>query len=188
MTFARQFLFAPIQTGAVAPSSPSLARAMVDAACLHRADTVVELGPGTGVVTTQVARAIPSHSCFLALELNPYFVEQTRRRCPGVLVFRDDALNLPDRLAALERGPCDAIISSLPWTLFDEATQTELLKVIRAALKPGGRFVTYAYISTGMSPSGRRFRKLLQRTFDSSSQSSLLWNNLPPARIHTCTA
>lgn len=187
MTVARQFITAPLKTGAVAPASTELADAMVQAADLSTRKLVVELGPGTGAVTEAITRMLSPGTEFFALELNSRFARETRRRCPGVTVHVDDALNLPGHLRASGTTHCDAILSSLPWTLFSRELQQDLVNAIADSLVPGGRFVTYAYIGAGLNPAGRRFKKLMEDTFTTTSRSYLVWNNLPPAHVYTGT-
>ena len=50
LLFWRRYLRRPLGVGALAPSSASLARAMVRVLDPKPTDTVVELGPGTGVL------------------------------------------------------------------------------------------------------------------------------------------
>ena len=50
-TLFRRFLRHPGRVGALWPSSPSLCRMMVSRIGVEQAKLVVELGPGTGVIT-----------------------------------------------------------------------------------------------------------------------------------------
>ncbi|MBX2885739.1 MAG: methyltransferase domain-containing protein, partial [Granulosicoccus sp.] len=143
LSFARQFILAPTSTGAISPASDQLAELMVKSADVSKQQSIVELGPGTGVVTEVIAANLSPGTHFFALELNPVFAEKTRQRCPGVKVYNDNALNLIDQLAAAGLSQCDCILSSLPWTLFDKNLQQKLIAVIASALKPGGALVTY---------------------------------------------
>jgi len=49
--FIKQFISKPYSTGAVLPSSPDLVQEMLKPIDFERAEHIVELGPGTGVVT-----------------------------------------------------------------------------------------------------------------------------------------
>lgn len=186
LSFARQFILAPTSTGAISPASSRLAADMVDAAGVVHQQTVVELGPGTGVVTQVVAAKLAPGANFFALELNPVFADKTRQRCPGVQIYEENALNLVERLSANGLTHCDCILSSLPWTFFDKNLQQKLLSVIAAALKPGGTLVTYAYSGVRLNPAGRRFVGLMNDTFADVHCSNIIWQNVPPARIYTC--
>lgn len=84
VNFLKQYLRNPRSIGAIAPSSPALARAMVDAANLAAARVIVEFGPGTGVFTEElVARRRPG-TRIIAIELNPDFFRQLQLRFAGV--------------------------------------------------------------------------------------------------------
>ena len=72
--FARQLAHQPATTGAIAPSSKSLAKKVIRHASLANAKTVVELGPGTGVFTEQILRGLNCKQKFFAIELNRTFV------------------------------------------------------------------------------------------------------------------
>ena len=57
--FLSHFRKNPRTVGAIAPSSQRLARAMLDGLHLDPDARVVELGPGTGAVTGEIARRLP---------------------------------------------------------------------------------------------------------------------------------
>jgi len=184
--FARQFAQQPQSTGAIAPSSKSLARQVVRQANLSAAKTVVELGPGTGVFTEQILHDIPTEALFFAIELNPTFVLATKNRCPTACVYNDAALSLPAWLSTNDREHADCIISSLPWTIFDEDDQDEVLTAITNSLKPGGVFVSIIYLGAKFRSRGRYFIGSLSRHFSAVSNTPTVWQNLPPTQIYRC--
>ena len=51
LEFFHAFIREPASVGALSPSSRALAMAMIDGFDLRHADTIVELGPGTGAFT-----------------------------------------------------------------------------------------------------------------------------------------
>src|SRR5487761_417676 len=59
--------------GAIAPSSRYLTRAMLQPLSLETAKVAVELGPGTGVMTRALLRALPRDAPLLAFEINYRF-------------------------------------------------------------------------------------------------------------------
>ena len=65
--FLRAWLRNPAQVGAVWPSSPRLSAKLARIAPGHGAPVVVELGPGTGAVTAQVARRLDAENDPLVL-------------------------------------------------------------------------------------------------------------------------
>ena len=97
-----------------------------------------------------------------------------------------DARRLPDLLA--ERGVtrADAVVCGLPWALFDDRTQAELLGGISAVIGDDGAFTTFAYLHGMALPAAQRFRSTLRRTFDEVQVSATVWRNLPPAFVYVC--
>jgi len=117
MQVAREFLKSPLKTGAVAPSSPALIQALVDQVDFDTANSIVELGPGTGVITEGLVQRLKGNTHFFALELNPAFAEQTRKRCPGTQVEVGCATTLQHRLQTFGIERCDCVVSALPCSI-----------------------------------------------------------------------
>ena len=184
--FAKQVAQQPQSTGAIAPSSKVLAKQVVDNADLSRAQTVIELGPGTGAFTEEILEQLAPDTFFFALELNRVFVEATRSRCPNARVYHDAALSLPIHLQRNKRSHADCIVSSLPWTIFNEAEQDNILDVITNSLKPGGVFVSIVYLGANFRSRGRCFINNLNVHFSSVNHTRTVWRNLPPAKIYRC--
>lgn len=184
--FMREVIRANKHTGALAPSSPELAKAVIDMARLRGQKVIVEFGPGNGVFTEEILRRMDSDAHFMAVEINPEFVKQTRKRCPKARVIEGSAADTPKFLQADGHSHCDLIISGLPWTRFEGWLQDELLRATVESLRPGGRFITFAYSFSPHVPSGRRFfREKLPAAFKSVTRSRPIWKNFPPAVVFT---
>ena len=82
--FLGEYLFPPITTGSIAPSSPHLAKVMVDWINLPSARTVLEYGPGTGAFTGHIVGKMRPEAKFAAIELNDRFAGIFRQRHPGL--------------------------------------------------------------------------------------------------------
>lgn len=184
MGFLQQFMRHPLLTGAVAPSSRALAELITNEAELANAQVVVELGPGTGIFTERIVGKLPGGATFLAIEANEAFVTATRRRCPGVRVVHDSAVNVRKHLGEAGATFCDRIICGLPWAWFPERVQDELLGAILGCLRPSGRFLTFAYLQGLFLPAGQRFKKKVQETFGVVRRTRIVWRNLPPAFVY----
>ncbi len=182
--FVRQFLARPGITGALAPSSSALAELIVEAAGVAGARVVVELGPGAGVFTEVILRRLAAGATFFAVEINPEFVRATKQRCPDAVVHEGSAEDLPRFLDRHGHRNCDAIVCGLPWASFREPLQDALLGAIVAALAPGGRFATFAYLQGLALPAGRRFRRKLAGHFRTVTRTRTVWANLPPAFVY----
>jgi phospholipid N-methyltransferase len=187
LRFLRAFVERPFATGAIAPSSRQLAAQMVDRMCLREAETVVELGPGTGALTRAILDEISQETLLLAVELSPRFAAHLRETLPArVQVINGSGERLAEHLAAHGRTQADCIVSGLPWASFTRDLQERLLAAVVAALRPGGRFTTFAYVHAVPFPPARRLRRMLGERFQRVERSKVVWRNLPPAFVYRC--
>ena len=184
LNFIRQFVVHPGSTGAIAPSSSGLAELITDEADLPDAEAAVEFGPGSGVFTERILRKLSPDATFFAMEVNSDFVAATQARCPGVTVYQDSAVHTAKYLKRKGHDACDCVICGLPWAAFPETLQDELLATILTVLRPGGRFLTFAYLQGLLLPAGLRFRRKLKTTFDRVTTTRTVWRNVPPAFVY----
>ncbi len=184
--FLGEFILHPTKTGAIAPSSQHLARAMVEWIDLPKAETVLEFGPGTGVFTPWILDRMPAGSRFAAIEANSRLAELFRRRHPGVTLVEDSVANVGAIQRRLGLGMVDCIVCGLPWASFPESLQTRILDEMMTVMSPRGQFVTFAYLQGLLLPPGKRFAALLPRYFSHVSKSPTVWRNLPPAFVYQC--
>jgi phosphatidylethanolamine/phosphatidyl-N-methylethanolamine N-methyltransferase len=184
--FLREFLASPTMIGAVAPSSEHLAKTMLDGLDLKNAGAVLEYGPGTGSVTDYIRKGIAPHTKLAAIEINPRMAGLFKQRHPDVLLFEDTVANarLICDYAGMEAVDC--IVSGLPWSAFSPSLQVKFLDEMMRVLRPGGRFVTFAYIHGLALPTAKHFANLLKTYFESVSRSSVVWRNVPPALVYRC--
>ena len=167
----------PRRIGAVAPSSGWLARAMAQWVEVPPQGWVVELGAGTGAVTEALlARGVPPQP-LLAVETMPRLVELLRRRFPQVRLVEGDARHLRSLVSGM-LGPeatVSAVVSSLPLRAFSSADRARVVSEIHALLPVGGRWIQFRYrlrYESALHWEGFRLR-----------ESTVVWRNLPPARV-----
>lgn len=181
--FLRQFMTKPNDVGAIAPSSKALADAVTAAARVPEAEVIVEFGPGTGAITEAIMARKKPDAQVLAIEKQKEFVDVLRLRFPNIHVVHDSATETKKHLEKLGFEHCDCIVSGLPWTIFPEELQDELLNAVVDALRPGGFFATYMYLLGAGLPGAKRFRKKLAERLCHTGVSSLVWLNIPPAYV-----
>lgn len=185
--FLAAFVKDPFQTASITPSSTHLAQTMIADMDLSRANVVVELGPGTGVFTRAILDALRPGARLICVEVNPELARTLAARFPRAEVINDSAHHLGRYLGALGvPGGVDCVISGLPWVLFSAIEQRRLLAPLVSGLRPGGRFATFAYTHAAWLPAGRRFRRMLDDTFDEVVVTAQVWRNLPPAFVYRC--
>lgn len=147
LAFLKGFLREPKVVGSVIPSSRFLERRIVRAARVSTADSVIELGPGTGGTTRAILCAMPARACLMAIELDPVFAEHVRDGVhdPRLIVHRGSAELLVEALAAHRLRAPQAIISGIPFSTMPAEVGRRILVAIREALAPGGCFVAYQF-------------------------------------------
>ncbi|MBV8979196.1 MAG: methyltransferase domain-containing protein [Alphaproteobacteria bacterium] len=174
LEFLKALATRPRHVGAIAPSGPFLARAMAAQVDANAAGPVLELGPGTGVVTEAlIARGI-APGRITAVEYDPEFAALVQRRFPGATVICGDAFDLDKTLSAHPMAPLAAAVSSLPLVNFPRALRSKVLHDVFARLEPGAPFVQFSYrLGPPLPPpDGIALRK-----------AAVIWLNLPPARV-----
>lgn len=197
-TFFRRAIREPSLVGAVAPSSPALASEMaaivptvaIDseeaAGSGARGPVVVELGPGTGALSGAIAQRLPTGGRHIAVELDEGMVRHLREKRPDLEVIHGNAVELRERLQDIGVDVVDAIVSGLPWSIFPEQLQQDILGQIGQVLAPAGAFVTFGYVHALRMARARQFRRFLAVAFDEVLTSRTVWRNLPPARVYIC--
>jgi len=185
-TFVGTALRRPGTVGAIAPSSAGLAELLASVVPSVDSRSVVELGPGTGVVSDAIARRLPAEARHTAVEVDPAMAAHLRATRPGIRVVTGDATELPELLADFGVHTADAVVSGLPWALFSPKRQHRIVRGIADLLEPGGAFSTFGYLHARPMPQARRFHQLLHATFDEVIVSRAVWRNLPPALVYIC--
>ncbi len=183
--FFSRFLKSPRTVGAVTASSRALAEAMVDGIDLTCPGRIVELGPGTGAFTSAIVERLGPETKFLALDIDPAFVERINARWPAVECVCASAERLPS--IAADRGmlPIDHIVSGLPFVSLPPAVTQQIIESISAALRPGGTFTTFQYVPGYGFPSAVAFRRSMARWMDARPTVRLVVRNMPPVLVMT---
>lgn len=185
ITFMKEVLHDNKTTGALGPSSKALADAVTNIADLPGAKAIVEYGSGEGVFTEAILQKKDEDSFFVAMEVNPVLVAATKQRCPGVQVVQDSAQNAAKYLQEAGYEHCDVIVSGLPWSRFSDTLQNDILDATFDVLKPGGRFVTFAYAFSPLFQSGRHFfTQKLPAKFPGVERVGPIWKNMPPCHVY----
>ena len=175
--FLQEWVNDPRQIGAIAPSSKNLAAAMARWLPPEPNSYVLELGPGTGVVTQALLERGHEPERIVAIEKSPKMAEHLRERFPDTHIVTGDALDLVE-LLKLQINQSDniaVVFSSLPLMNFEPATAHRLAQLIRSVLRPKGRFVQYSYHIGKRQPKPPKHFRFVD------SEWVLL--NLPPARV-----
>lgn len=186
LVFLREFVRAPFQVGALAPSSRHLSSAMVEGLNLHEVSAVVEFGPGMGAFTQALLPRLGPQTRYLAIDINPTMVKTWQARFPDRTIVQGSVADVQPICQSQGIAQVDVIISGLPWASFPDDLQIATLDGVRKVLRPGGRLVTFGYHIGTVLPAGRRFYRRLPEYFSRITRSGYIWLNLPPAFVVTC--
>jgi phospholipid N-methyltransferase len=151
---------------------------------IESARCVVELGPGTGAITREIVNRAAAVETFAAVELDAELCAGLREKFPTARFFNDSAANLAVLLEKDGLPRADIVLSGLPWAHFPERLQSGILESVRAALAPGGTFVTFAYCSGFLLPGSYSFRRQLRARFSQVRTSPWILKNIPPAFVY----
>ena len=181
--FLTHFRKSPRTVGAIAPSSRQLARAMLDGLALEPGVRLVELGPGTGAVTGEIARRLPDGAACLAIDIDPVFSSRVGARWPHITSVCDRAERLVEIARARNFLPVDHIVSGLPFASLPTSSARAIVEAIVASLRVGGTFTTFQYVHAYGFRSAVTVRQTLTREMGSEPTRSLVLANLPPALV-----
>ena len=177
-TFFLRWLSNPRHIGVPVPSSQSLARAMAAQLSVAPNEYVVELGPGTGVVTQALLQAGLAQQQLIVVERDHRFLEQLRHRFPQVLILQGDARNLRELLHQHGIKQIAAVVSSLPLLSMPDAIRHAIVHTVFSIIKPDGVFIQYTYGLLSPVPENH------QRMIGIRGRiAKRVWRNFPPARV-----
>ena len=176
ITFFQQFLKHPLQIGSVIPSSHFLEQRILEAAGVATANTIVELGSGTGGTTRAILRAMPQHARLLSIEINPQFhsivkeIEDER-----LIAHLGSACDVKEIMEQYGLAFPEAIISGIPFSTMGDHNGSKVVEAVASLLVPNGRFVAYQVSSRIVS---------LCRPYLGDVNVSLELLNIPPMWVY----
>jgi phosphatidylethanolamine/phosphatidyl-N-methylethanolamine N-methyltransferase len=177
LSFFAAWLANPRSIGAIVPSSAALAE-VITADLSPDSAPVIELGPGTGVVTRSIiARGIAEDRLAL-IECDDGFATRLRRRFPVANVLRMDATRLK-HVKLFGGTPAGAVISGIPLRLMGDASLVSLLDGAFTHLRPDGAFYQFTYGRDAPVASS-----ILERLGLEATRVGAIWANIPPAAVY----
>ena len=172
LRFWRALIARPKQVGAVAPSSRALARAIAGEVDPSRPGPILELGPGTGVVTQALVDRGITPERITVVEYDPDFAAGIGLRFPKVRVIQGDAFDLAHTLGNAKEFA--AIVSGIPLLNFPLARRRAFVEALIGRLLPGAALIQFSYGINAPAPAPKDHRV---------NCAAMIWANLPPARI-----
>jgi phosphatidylethanolamine/phosphatidyl-N-methylethanolamine N-methyltransferase len=179
--FLGKFLRHGTTIASVAPSSRFLSRTTVGNIDWERANTVVELGAGTGPITRVIAERARPDCRVVVVERDPDFAGLLRDRFGRFTNFdivEGSVQDLDAILGARGITAADYVVSGLPVPSFPRSLQCDLFRAVGAVLRPEGTYNQITEIPWVYWRFYRRFFRDVHFAFEP--------RNLPPAGAYFC--
>lgn len=175
LEFFKLWLEKPRILGAALPTSMVTAQRMASIVRTGEDRHVLELGPGSGIITKSILNRGLNPENLHLVEYTQEFVDILRRNYPDVNVLHGDAFKIGNVLKNHYSGRFDTIISAIPLLNFSVKERLKLLDMLFHILEPGRPVVQISYGPKSPIPPN----------FDSYTVESLDWmvRNIPPARL-----
>lgn len=166
-------------SGTVTPSSRFLANKMLSDVDFSKANVIVELGAGNGVITKKILKKLHPKAALICFEINDYFYNQLKEiEHPQLKVLNVSAENIKEELEKLGHSKSSHIVSSLPLTIIPDSISKNILQNCYASLEKNGTFTQFQYSLSYLKKLKAIFNKAVSIDFEAF--------NFPPAFIYRC--
>jgi len=145
LRFLKGWVDKPKAVGAILPTSAVTARRMASVVEPGSGLPVLELGPGTGVITKAIlARGIAPDRLY-SVEYSEDFVRFLRNAYPGVNFIQGDAFDLDTTLGAHRDLVFDSVVSAVPLLNFPTERRIAYVEDLLSRIPPGRPVVQITY-------------------------------------------
>jgi phosphatidylethanolamine/phosphatidyl-N-methylethanolamine N-methyltransferase len=177
--FLAAWLRSPLSIGSVIPSSRALARAMASQLDLERPGIVIELGPGTGVITHALLQAGVPAERLLVIERDEKLHKLMSSQFSDLNIILADAAHLDQVLESLGIDRVNAIISSLPLLTMPKDIKHTIEHCMATVIEQdGGIIVQFTY-----GPSSPISQPALKSHGLAGKRVKTVLTNVPPAHV-----
>lgn len=131
--------------GAIIPTSGITARRMASVVNPHSGLPVLELGPGTGVITKAILDKGVKPGDLVSVEFSTDFYNHLLGRFPGVNFINGDAFDLDATLGEKKDQLFDCVISAVPLLNFPMYRRVALIEDLLKRVAPGRPVIQISY-------------------------------------------
>lgn len=177
--FLKGMISSPDTVGSIIPTSRVTARCMAEQIDLSSNLPVLELGPGTGVITKAILNHGIEPKDLYCVEYSEEFTRRLKIMLPDVQIMNGDAFDLDNVLGDMRDAKFDTIITSMPLLNFSMMARKRLIKDLLNRMPDGRPIILFSYGATAPVPTeGEDF-----------DVTSIRWiiRNVPPARVWAYT-
>lgn len=179
--FLQAFIKNPLKVGSITPSSPELARKMLEGLAPNDEKIILELGVGTGAVTKFLTEIVHEPHSYLGIELDRKLVKCLQKNFPDLQFVDGNASEAFEIHRKSGLGRVGYIVSGLPFVSLSKETNQYILEELDKFMELGCLFRTFQYAHTYNLPQAIKFRREMERRYGKKQKSKLIVKNVPPA-------
>ena len=179
--FLQAFIKNPLKVGAIAPSSPELAKKMLEGIKPAENRVVLELGVGTGAITKYLQNILPDEKSYLGIELDRDLVKSLRTNYPKLKIVRGNATETFSIHQKTGLGKVGFIICCLPFVSLPNEIGEQILLEVDKFMRQGCLFRTFQYAHGYYMPWAIKLREFMRNRYGKAKKSQLIVKNVPPA-------
>lgn len=131
--------------GSIVPTSGITARRMASVVNPHSGLPVLELGPGTGVITKAILQKGVQPRNLVSVEFSTDFFQHLLKAYPGVDFINGDAFDLDKTLGARRDQQFDSVVSAVPLLNFPMHMRVSLIDDLLSRIPVGRPVVQISY-------------------------------------------
>jgi len=154
LKFFKGWIDKPKAVGSIIPTSSVTARRMASVIDPKSGLPVLEVGPGTGVITKAILKHGVRPADLYAVEYSHDFVVHLKRIYPGVNVIEGDAFDLDKTLGAKSGLTFDSVVSGVPLLNFPVAKRVDYVEGLLDRIPRGRPIVQLTYGPKSPVPAG----------------------------------
>lgn len=175
LRFFRGWVGKPKAVGSIVPTSMVTARRMASVTDPTSGLPVLELGPGTGVITRAILeRGVKPENLF-AIEYASEFVAHLKVRFPAINLIQGDAFDLDATLGEHAGLTFDSVVSGVPLLNFPVPQRIRYVESILDRIPPGRPIVQLTYGPRSPVPPGKGDYRVTRFDF--------IIRNIPPTTL-----
>ena len=183
LLFLQKFFRHGTRIASIWPSSRFMARAGIRHADFSSARCIVELGAGTGPITSEIVKRLDARTQFLALERDPDFVRVLNHRFPSsanVRILQADVGHLDSILndQGIAQHGVDCFVSGLGTPSLPESARDAMFAAVRKYLRPDGFFSNITEVPL-------YYMNFYKSIFEHVSFQFVAFN-MPPGGVYHC--
>ncbi|EJF91017.1 phospholipid N-methyltransferase PmtA [Bartonella tamiae] len=173
--FFKGMIDGPKKVGAVLPTSSVTSKRMASVIDVESNLPVLELGPGTGVITKAILERGIAPNDLYSIEYSEDFAELLFEKFPKVNVIHGDAFKLDETLGDKKHLKFDCVICAIPLTLIPVADRIALIEDLLDRIPHGRPVIQITYGAKSPVPANKGSYEVKHYDF--------VMRNFPPAQL-----